>query len=227
VLLHFCRCRLLRLPRRSDAILQGLRACDFPPKPRAALKEGWITIAMIVVADWLGFRIFCRLLMKKLIPSLMRRGIRSLVNRALALRPRGGLVNDRLVLHKLSGQLQLEWHARAVHPWDRDLPPCSQVEAYFEQAVADTDLAIGRIFQRLPEIDVIEIRVLDTQDPTKIMLAGVVTREDALGTDLSHSPKMRLKMMGIQYAKIMGTCLEFVPASPASIFLLPVATGTR
>jgi hypothetical protein len=160
---------------------------------------------------------------KTLIPSLMRRGIRSLVNRSLALRPRGGIVKDRLILHKLSGQLQLEWHARAVHPWDRDLPSCRQVEAYFEQAVADTDLAIPRIFQRLPEIDVIEIRVLDAQDPTKIMLAGVVTREDALAADLSYSPKMRLKMMGIQYAKIMGPCLEFVPTSPTPIFLPPVA----
>src|SRR5260221_14703491 len=165
--------------------------------------------------------------MKKLIPSLMRRGIRSLVNRSIALWPRGGVVNDRLVLHKLSGQLQLEWHARAVHLWDRDLPTYRQVEAYFEQAVADTDFAIRRIFQRLPEIDVIEIRVLDTQDPTKIMLAGVVTREDALAPDQSYSPKMRLKMMGIQYAKIMGPCLEFVPASPTSIFLPPVANNGK
>jgi hypothetical protein len=154
----------------------------------------------------------------------MRRGIRSLVSRSLALRPRGGVANDRLVLHKLCGQLQLEWRARAVHPWDRDLPPCRQLEAYFEQAVADTDLAIPRIFQRLPEIDVIEIRVLDTQDPTKIMLSGVVTREDALAADLFYSPKMRLKMMGIQYAKIIGSCLEFVPTSPTPIFLPPVAT---
>ena len=163
--------------------------------------------------------------MKKLISSLMRQGIRSLVNRSLALWPRGGVVNDRLLLHKLSGQLQLEWQARAVHPWDRDLPTCRQLEAYFEQAVADTDFAIRRMFQRLPEIDVIEIRVLDTQDPTKIMLAGVVTREDALAADLSYSPKMRLKMMGIQYAKIIGACLEFVPASPASIFLPPAPTA--
>jgi hypothetical protein len=161
--------------------------------------------------------------MQKLIPSLMRQGIRSLVKRALALWPRGGVVNDRLLLHKLSGQLQLEWHARAVHPWDRDLPKCRQLEAYFEQAVADTDLAIRRIFQGLPEIDVIEIRVLDTQDPTKIILAGVVTREDALAADLSRSPKMRLKMMGVQYAKMMGPRLEFVPASAASIFFPPVA----
>jgi hypothetical protein len=188
------------------------------------LKEGWITIAMIVVADSLDFELFCCLLMKTLIPSLMRRGIRSLVNRSLALRPRGGVVNDRLVLYKVSGQLQLEWHARAIHPWDRDLPAYRQVEAYFEQAVADTDLAIRRIFQRLPEIDVIEIRVLDTQDPTKIILAGVVTREDALAADLPYSPKMRLKMMGIQYAKIMGPCLEFVPTSPTPSFLPPVAT---
>lgn len=150
--------------------------------------------------------------MKTLIPSLMRRGIRSLVNRSLSLRPRGGVVNDRLVLHKLSGQLQLEWHARAIHPWDRDLPTYRQVEAYFEQAVADTDLAIRRTFQRLPEIDVIEIRVLDTQDPTKIILAGVVTREDALAADLSYSPKMRLLMMGVQYAKMTGPHLEFVSA---------------
>lgn len=179
---------------------------------------------MIAVADLLGFRTFYRLLMKKLIPSLMRRGIRSLVNRSLALWPRGGIANDRLLLHKVSGQLQLEWRARAVHPWDRDLPACRQVEVYFEQAVADTDFAIRRIFQRLPEIDVIEIRVLDTQDPTKIMLTGVVTREDALAADLPYSPKMRLKMMGIQYAKIMGSGLEFVPTSPTPIFSPPVAT---
>jgi hypothetical protein len=121
----------------------------------------------------------------------------------------------------------LEWHARAVHPWDRDLPTCRQVEAYFEQAVADTDFALRRIFQRLPEIDVIEIRVLDTQDSTKIMLAGVVTREDALAADQSYSTKMRLKMMGIQYAKIVGPCLEFVPTSPTPIFLPPVATTER
>jgi hypothetical protein len=55
-------------------------------------------------------------------------------------------------------------------------------------------------------------------------LAGVVTREDALAPNLSYSPKMRLKMMGIQYAKIMGSGLEFVPTSPTPIFLPPVAT---
>jgi hypothetical protein len=136
----------------------------------------------------------------------------------------GCVVNDRLVLHELSGQLQLEWYARAVHPWDRDLPPWRQVEAYFEQALADTDLAIRRIFQRLLEIDVIEIRVLDTQDPTKIMLVGVITRENALDADLPYSPKMRLKMMVVQYAKIMGPCLEFVPPSLTPIFVPAVAT---
>src|SRR5260221_14686908 len=103
--------------------------------------------------------------MKKLIPSLMRWGIRSLVNRSLALWPRGGVVNDRLVLHKLSGQLQLEWHARAGHPGDRDLPTCRQVEADFEQAVVETHFATLRIFQRFPEIDVIKIRVPHTNEP--------------------------------------------------------------
>jgi hypothetical protein len=56
VLLHFCRCRLLRRPRKSDAILQGLRAYDFPVT-KSGLKEGWITIAIIVVADSLDFEL--------------------------------------------------------------------------------------------------------------------------------------------------------------------------
>ena len=60
---------------------------------------------------------------------------------------------------RLSGHcLQLEWREREIHPWDRDLPPSRQGELFGEQALQDTDAALIRLFQRLPEIEQIEFR---------------------------------------------------------------------
>lgn len=52
--------------------------------------------------------------------------IQQIVRRSLALRPRGAIPNDVLVLNSLGllGHcLQLAWGARDIHPWNRDLPP--------------------------------------------------------------------------------------------------------
>jgi hypothetical protein len=62
----------------------------------------------------------------------------TVVKRALALRPRGTIPNDVLALSnlRLSGHcLQLEWRARDIHPWDRDLPDSLQAELFSIQAL--------------------------------------------------------------------------------------------
>jgi hypothetical protein len=155
--------------------------------------------------------------MQNLIASFWRGGIQPLVVKALKLKPRGGIADDVLLLNRVSGQLQLEWRARDVHPWDRDLPPGCQAELFLEQALRDTDAAILNLFQTLPEIEQIAIRVLDAQDSTKVILGGVVTREDALATDASASLRLRLRMLGIQYSRIVDGQLE-----PLSIHSRPV-----
>lgn len=159
--------------------------------------------------------------MQNLIASFWHVGLQPLVVKALKLKPRGGVANDVLVLNKVSGQLQLEWRARDVHPWDRDLPPGRQAELFLEQALQDTDAAILRLFQTLPEIGQIEIRVLDAHDSTKVILGGIVAREEALATDTSVSLRLRLRMLGVQYGRIVGDRLE--PLSAQARAVLAVA----
>ena len=124
--------------------------------------------------------------------------LRRLVTKALALKPRGFAPKDVLALTELSGQLQLEWRARDIHPWDRDQPPARQAELFREQALHDTDDAVVRLFQLLPEIDALGIRVLAPRD-TRLMLAGTVSRREAFATRSLSSPGMRLTLMGVRY----------------------------
>jgi hypothetical protein len=151
--------------------------------------------------------------MKTLFASLAQRGIQPLVKKALALKPRGCVRDDRLVLNRISGQLQLEWRARDIHPWDRGLPPDAQAELYREQVLTDAYAAIVRLFQMLPEIAQMEIRVLDANDSSKVILAGVIAREDLPATEVSVS-KWSLKRLGIQYSNIVGNRLEPLSVGP-------------
>jgi hypothetical protein len=80
---------------------------------------------------------------------IFKPSVRQIVRRALALRPRGAIANDVLNLNSLilSGHcLKLEWRARDIHPWDRDLPLAEQAELFCEQALQDTDVALIRLF---------------------------------------------------------------------------------
>jgi hypothetical protein len=165
-------------------------------------------------------------IMNTLFPSLFARGIEPLLIKALALKPRGGVANDKLVLSKVSGRLELEWHARDIHPWDRDLPACRQAELHFEQALRDADLAIQRVFRKLPEIERIEIRILDTHS-TKVILAGTVTREDAVAAGISNSSKMRLMMMGVRLGRIVGAQLEPLSMGPTPAAPIDYSPGGR
>jgi hypothetical protein len=124
---------------------------------------------------------------------------RRIVTKALALEPRGFIANDVLQLSKLSAQVQIEWRTRDIHPWHRHVPADRRAELFREQTLHDTDAAILRFFQVLPEIDAIDIRVLEPHAPNRLILAGTVVRQDTLGSRSLPSPAMRLKMMGIRF----------------------------
>ena len=121
------------------------------------------------------------------------------VHRALALPPRGGVAKDILLLKQLFVHLRVEWFARDVHPWDRDLSKERQAELFTQQCLEDVDAAIPRLFKELPEIDVVEIGVLDRESNAKI-ITGVVNRENARASaDLSLA--MRLNAIGVNYRR--------------------------
>src|SRR5262249_20479259 len=128
-----------------------------------------------------------------------RRRLRRRVDRALRLRPRGGCVDDRLVVKRISTRLEVEWCARDVHPWDRDLPVDRREELFLEQCHRDTVIAVRRIFAQLAEVDLIEIRVVTPQPSARTILAGTVSRRDQNMVTRQRSARMSLKLMGIHY----------------------------
>ena len=132
----------------------------------------------------------------------LKPSIHRIVRRALALRPRGAIPNDVLRLNGLllSGHsLQLEWHARDIHPWDRDLPDWRQAELFSNQALQDTDEALTRLFRRLPEVEQIKFQVLKPMAFGGVILTGIVDREEALDCHPPPSLRMRLHMLGVRY----------------------------
>jgi hypothetical protein len=125
---------------------------------------------------------------------------RRIVMKALALKPRGFVPRDVLVLSKLSAHLQVEWRARDIHPWDRDQPSSRQAELFREQALHDTADAVVRLFQILPEMDALDIRVLGPGTfGEKLMFAGTVSRSEAFAARSLSSSGMRLMVMGVRY----------------------------
>jgi hypothetical protein len=162
--------------------------------------------------------------------SLNQIRVRRIVRKALALAPRGCVRNDVLMLHELrkfSGQeLQLHWWARNVHPWDQTLSVARRCELFSQQALHDTESALIRLFQRLPDLKEVAFRVLDPGVPNrvipgaheqreeaplerhefdpKVILAGNVERNDVIPEPRSPSIKMRLLMMGVRFLMVGG-----------------------
>jgi hypothetical protein len=138
---------------------------------------------------------------------LLKPSVQRLVRRALAIRPRGAIPNDVLILNSLilSGHcLKLVWHARDIHPWDRDLPPAEQAELFREQALQDTDVTLIRLFRALSEIEQIDFQVFKPDGFGDVILAGVVDRERVLEPEQPLSLRMRLRMLGVTY-QMAGT----------------------
>ena len=147
---------------------------------------------------------------------LFEPSVQQIVRRALALRPRGAIPNDVLVLNSLvlsERCLKLEWRARDIHPWDRDLSPGQQAGLFSKQALEDTDAALIRLFHGLSEVEQIEFQVLKPEGFGDVILMGVVDRESALDPNQPVSLRMRLSMLGVRY-KMADDHLVLLPANP-------------
>jgi hypothetical protein len=126
-----------------------------------------------------------------------RRGIEN----ALALHRRGEVRSDGLILiqgshHPESHHLEIEWLAREIHPWDRGCQHLEPDIEFTEQSFADTDAALSRLFNELPEVDVIEFRVIHPESGQS-MLAGTVERSSCMPGDREASARTRLWHRGV------------------------------
>jgi hypothetical protein len=143
------------------------------------------------------------------------------IERALALHMRGEVRSDGLDPINLTTQLLIEWRARDVHPWDRDLlSPARRAAAFVQQSLADTKAAIHRLFDVLPQVDVIALRVLD-QTSEAVIISGTVSRRAASARDESLSIGMRLLYLGLTYHSA-GSLFEPLEDSLSAV----AATGT-
>jgi hypothetical protein len=121
------------------------------------------------------------------------------INRALALQLRGEARSDGLTVDNVSSRLEIRWRARDIHPWDRHLARYEREVMFAEQALTDTEAAVFRLFERLPEVEAIELSVLEPKSET-LIAAGVVHRSDVYATR-PHllSVGMRLREVGVSY----------------------------
>jgi hypothetical protein len=126
--------------------------------------------------------------------------IGQLVGRAISLRPRGGAGKDGLVVQSLSARLRVELLARPVHPWDRDLPADERSELFVQQCLEDVSTAIPKLFQSMPEVEELEVTVLDPKSKSAI-IAGIVKRNDAMTSNHFSSAGMKLRAMGLAYGR--------------------------
>jgi hypothetical protein len=118
------------------------------------------------------------------------------IEQALDLERRGEVRKDGLQLGEMQHRLEIRWRARGVHPWDRHLDREERHARFIEQALIDTEAAIARLFEALPEVDLIDLRVTHPgSDAT--MLSGSVHRSDFDDRRLSPSVRMRLTEIGV------------------------------
>jgi len=129
------------------------------------------------------------------------------IEHALALHERNEVRRDGLTLRKTSNQLDIEWRARSIHPWDRDrlCSPEEKERLFNEQCFSDTEAAIRRLFSALPVIDEIRFRVVKP-DSDDELLAGLVVRPSLSQVTTGASPRGRLRQMGINVC-VIGFCL--------------------
>jgi len=141
--------------------------------------------------------------MLRLLKSLLRKPnlwrYHRRIKQALALHLHGEARRDGLTVDNVSSHLEIRWRARDVHPWDRHLARFEKEVLFAEQALADTEAAVFRLFERLPEVDVIELSVLEPKSET-LIATGTVHRSD-LNAPRPHllSIGMRLREVGITY----------------------------
>ena len=140
---------------------------------------------------------------------LVRYGHRFSIEKSLALQQRGEVRTDGLVLTCVSHRLEVEWYAREIHPWDRGCSPCEADRLFSEQCFADTDAAVSRLFTELPEIDVIQFRVLKSGSRDEL-LTGTVVRPAPDVSDRHASPRSRLWRMGVRVSMLALAAAVYV-----------------
>jgi hypothetical protein len=119
--------------------------------------------------------------------------------RALTLEARGAVFKDQLKMQACATEVEIEWLARELHPWDRDVSAQRQAKMFVERAVMDTVAAIQQLFEQVPEIDRIQVRVRDPMPPHEALLAGTVSRVDLEDCQHHRSPIMKLKSLGLVF----------------------------
>src|ERR1700733_6911009 len=124
---------------------------------------------------------------------------------ALALHRRGEVRPDGLNAIRISNHLEIEWTARNVHPWDRGQCWDSGF-AFVDQTLADTDAALARLFEALPQIDAIMRRIFDPVSGAAI-IAGTVYRSAISDVHRNVSVRMRLNRWGLKF-RSTGLSLE-------------------
>ncbi len=147
--------------------------------------------------------------LKRFLCNTERRRFLRNIHTALALNLRHEVRPDGLCLRSVCNRLEVEWWARNVHPWDRDLPADQKATLFVEQCLSDTDAAISRLFNRLPSVDVIEFRVL-ARSSERTIIAGTALRREFEQLTIS-SPGMRLKQLGLSY-RLAGHDFEILEA---------------
>jgi hypothetical protein len=103
------------------------------------------------------------------------------IEQALDLERRGEARKDGLQLGEMRHRLEIRWQAR-----------------FIAQALLDTEAAIARLFEALPEVDLIDLRVTEPESDA-IMLSGTVHRCDLQNIRPSPSVRMRLSEMGVSF----------------------------
>jgi hypothetical protein len=129
---------------------------------------------------------------------LWARWLRDSIDKALALN-RYDVRRDRLSLMATSFRLTIAWRARHVHPWDRDLKEDKRATRLVDQTFADTIAALEELFITLPEVDVIDLKVLEADEKSDgILMSGSVSRNEFETWHPSSIP-MRLRLLGVSY----------------------------
>ncbi|HUN57003.1 MAG TPA: hypothetical protein VMU41_02725 [Candidatus Binataceae bacterium] len=137
--------------------------------------------------------------------------LRESADKALALHLRGEARTDDPQLLDMTVRMQMRWRARELHPWDRDLPPARAARKLAQQTLSDTEAALERLFSACPDVDVIELSVIEPNpDGNRRVMFGTVRRDEftqwhPLSTD------MRLRLIGLHY-RLVDENLEALPA---------------
>jgi len=149
----------------------------------------------------------------KLSAGLRVRRLRRSIEQALALN-RKQVRPDGLCIANASFRLAITWRAREIHPWDCDLPYHQRLRRLVNQTFSDTESALERLFGALPEVDTIDLKVLEADAARNgTLMIGSVSRSEFERFHPS-STAMRLRLVGVDY-NLVDSCFEPLALRPA------------